>query len=77
MSFFVKFKNRKLNKILLFWKVLKTIRDIYLMVFHGGIDKVVCYFILCKIIGPNYNTYVSRCGGSLARNYGILMQSYK
>jgi glycosyltransferase involved in cell wall biosynthesis len=68
LNFFTKFKNRKLDKLLLFIYVLKKSRNIdYLMVFHGDKDKLIL-FLLCKILNKNLVTYVKLDIGELNAN---------
>lgn len=58
LKFFTSFKNRKINKLLLFIDVLKNAKNInYLMVFHGGKDKYILFW-LCKIFNKKLITYV-------------------
>jgi len=52
LKFFTRFKNRKWNKYLLFFDVLKNARKLdYLMIYHDHIDKFILLY-LCKLINP-------------------------
>jgi glycosyltransferase involved in cell wall biosynthesis len=65
LKFFTSFKNRKINKLLLFMDILKDAKKIdYLMVFHGGKDKSILFW-LCKILNKNLTTYVKLDMGEL------------
>ncbi len=65
LKFFVAFKNRKINKLLLFIDILKNAKNIdYLMVFHGGKDKSILFW-LCKLFNKNLVTYVKLDMGEL------------
>ncbi len=65
LKFFTSFKNRKINKLLLFIDILKNANKIdYLMIFHGGKDKSIL-FGLCKILNKNLVTYVKLDMGEL------------
>jgi glycosyltransferase involved in cell wall biosynthesis len=68
LKFFTKFKNQKLNKLLLFIDVLKNAKKIdYLMVFHGGKDKSILFW-LCKKRNKNLTSYVKLDMGELNAN---------
>lgn len=65
LKFFTAFKNRKINKLFLFIDILKKAKNIdYLMVFHGGKDKSILFW-LCKILNKNLVTYVKLDMGEL------------
>jgi glycosyltransferase involved in cell wall biosynthesis len=58
LLFFTRFKSRTLNKLMMFIHVIKNAKEIdYLMVFHGGKDKSILFW-LCKIINKHLVTYV-------------------
>ena len=58
LKFFTKYKNRFLNKLYLFIYVLLNVKSLnYLMVFHGGKDKYLLFW-LCKLFNKKLVTYV-------------------
>lgn len=79
LKFFTSFKNRKINKLLLFIDILKNVKKIeYLMVFHGGRDKSILFW-LCKILNKNLITYIKLDMGELNANtilYRSLTKSF-
>lgn len=71
LKFFTAFKNRKINKLFLFIDILKNARKIdYLMVFHGGKDKFILFW-LCKILNKNLVTYVKLDMGEMYASMAI------
>lgn len=65
LRFFVRFKYKILNKLVLFLNILRDAKNIdYLMVFHGGKDKSIL-FALCKVFNKKLITYVKLDMGEL------------
>jgi hypothetical protein len=66
LKFFTSFRNRKINKLLLFMNILKDAKKIdYLMAFHSSKDKPILFW-LCKILNKNLTTYVKLDMGELS-----------